>query len=335
MHTRTLSTVIAAVLVLSVPLHAISSPRYSDWSEPVNLGCEVNSSANDTGPALSNNGLSLYFGSTRTAGGFGASDLWVAQRASRDDPWGPPVNLGAVVNTSAGEASPVLSRDGHYLFFQSNRLTGFGLNDIWVSYREDVHDDFAWQAPVNLGPGVNSTMFEGGPAYFENRKGGVPRLFFQRGPSGAVGTDIYVSELQPDGTFGPAVLVPELSSPGLDNRPSVRSDGLELFLFSDRPGSLGQADLWVSTRQSVLDPWGIPTNVGSPVNTTEFSEVDPHISADRLTLLFTSSGRPDGCGGIDMYLTTRTKLKGHDDHDHDDDEGDDGERHDHGRRPGH
>jgi hypothetical protein len=232
------------------------------------------------------------------------------------------VNLGAVINSSAGDTGPSLSRDGHYLFFQSSRPGGFGLNDIWVSYREDVHEDFAWQAPVNLGPRVNSDQFEGGAAYFENKKGGVPQLYFQRGPSGAVGTDIYVSELQPDGTFGPAVLVPELSSLALDNRPSVRRDGLELFLFSNRDGTLGQGDLWVSTRESVFDPWGIPTNLGSPVNTAEFSEVEPHISADRLTLLFVSSGRPDGCGEIDLYMTTRTKLKGH--RDHKDDRDDDG-----------
>ena len=328
MDTRSLCTVIAVVLMLSTPLQAVAGPRFSDWSEPVNLGCVVNSSAEDRGPALSKNGLSLYFSSTRP-GGFGTSDLWVSQRASEDDPWGPPVNLGAVINTSSAETGPFLSRDGHYLFFQSNRPGGFGLQDIWVSYREDVHDDFAWQAPVNLGPGVNSGQFEGGASYFENRKGGVPQLYFNRGPSGAAGTDIYVSELQADGTFGPAVLVPELSSPGIDNRPSVRRDGLELFLFSNRTGTLGQADLWVSTRESVFDPWGTPTNLGLPVNTAEFSEVEPHISADGLTLLFVSSGRPDGCGesGIDLYMTTRTKLKDHhdrhDDRDDDDDDDDD------------
>ena len=274
----------------------------------MNLGCELNSAFNDRGPALSKGGLSLYFSSNRP-GGFGGGDIWVSQRTSEDDPWGPPVNLGVIVNSSAGEDGPFLSRDGHYLFFQSGRPGGFGLQDIWVSYREDIHDDFAWQPPVNLGPGVNSSQFEGGASYFENEEGGAPQLYFHRGPAGAVGTDIYVSELQPDGTFGPAELVPELSSPGIDNRPSVRFDGLELFLFSDRAGGLGQGDLWVSTRESVLDPWGIPTNLGSPVNTT-LSEIEPHISADRLTLLFTSSGRPDSCGGIDLYMTTRTKLHG-------------------------
>jgi hypothetical protein len=236
------------------------------------------------------------------------------------------VNLGAVVNSSSGESGPVLSRDEHYLFFQSNRPGGLGGGDLWVSYREHVHDDFAWQPPVNLGPGVNSPTFEGSGSYFENKRGQAPQLYFSRGPSGG-GTDIYVSELQPDGTFGPAVLVPELSSPGFDNRPSVRRDGLELFLFSNEPGGVNQGDLWVSTRASALDPWGIPTNLGSPVNTSEFSEIDPHISADGLTLLFTSSGRPDGCGGIDMYMTTRTKLEQHDgDHHHDRDDDDDDDR---------
>ena len=51
----------------------------------------------------------------------------------------------------------VMSRDGHWLFVHSNRPGSFVPgSDIWVSCREHVHDDFAWEPPVNLGPGVNA-----------------------------------------------------------------------------------------------------------------------------------------------------------------------------------
>jgi len=111
--------------------------------------------------------------------------------------------------------------------------------------------------------------------------------------------------------------VPEINSPVGDQRPSIRFDGLEIFFFSTRAGS---NDIWVATRRGVNDPWDPPerlTNVGTPVN-TPFAEFTPHISADRLTLYFGSSrlaldaqGNPvPGCGGFDLYMSTRTQLKG-------------------------
>src|SRR5207253_3072207 len=65
----------------------------STWSEPVNLGPIVNTSSDDSEPALSPDGLSLYFSSSRP-GGFGPNNIWVSQRASLNDPWGRPQNLG-------------------------------------------------------------------------------------------------------------------------------------------------------------------------------------------------------------------------------------------------
>jgi hypothetical protein len=303
--------------------------KYSDWSLPVNLGATlagtldctgVNSASDDQGPAISKNGLSLYFGSNRAAqGAQGAADLYVAQRPSPDATWGPAQNLGTVINSPLIENIPALSRDGHWIFFNSNRPGGFGDIDLWAAFRDHVHDDFAWRAPlVNLGAGVNSAGFEAGASYFENEDGGSPLLFFGRGTSQAnqATTDIWVSELQPDGTFGNAHPVPDpgFNSPQGDQRPSIRFDGLEIFFFSTREGSiknaagLNSADIWVATRNSVNDAWNTPANLGVVVN-TEFGEIHPYISADGLTLFFAST-RPGGCGGNDLYMSTRTQLKG-------------------------
>ena len=308
------TVLIAGTLVYS---SAAAQPKYSDWSTPVNLGCLINSAAADQGPALSKDGLSLYFASQRAdANAQGAADIYVAQRPSTRDPWGAPVNLNALepgrpaINTAAGENTPTFSRDGHYMFFISGRPGGFGDFDIWASYREHVHDDSAWTTPFNLGPGVNSSAFEGGPGYFENEEGGAPQLYFNRGASQAdqSNTQILVADLQTDGTFGNTREVTELNSPRTDSRPSIRHDGLELFLFSSRDGNL---DIYVATRETVDARWNTPVRLGPPINTA-FREINPHISADGLTLLF-SSDRPGACGGtgdLDIYMSTRTKLKG-------------------------
>jgi hypothetical protein len=296
---------IVIALMIAMRPHVTAAPEVSDWAAPMNLGCQINSSFGDQGPAISKDGLSLYFGSMRP--GFGASDLWVSQRASVHNPWGPPMNLGALINTAGVDNIPALSRDEHFLFFNSDRAGTSGGADIWVSYRPNVQDDFGWRPPVNLGAGVSSPAFELGASYFENDEAGAPLLFFGRGPTGPADTDIYVSELQTNGTFGEAMLAPELSSTQADQRPSVRFDGLEIFLGSDRIGSLGLSDLWVSTRETVVHGWDTPTNLSPTINTTSV-DAQPYIAADRLALFFMSN-RPGGCGGFDLYMTTRTKLR--------------------------
>jgi hypothetical protein len=283
-----------------------AEPGFSDWAVPVNLGPVVNSTSGDAAPALSRNELSLYFGSNRS-GGVGGADIWVSQRNSLEEPWGPPINLGPVINSDSNDGSPNLSRDGHWLFFQSIRPGGFGSFDIWVSYREHIHDDFDWQPPVNAGPIVNSPNFEMSPFFFDNDDVGVPQLFFARTPPSPFVNHIFVSNLLADGTFGTAVVIPELDSTASQRGISVRFDGHEVFFMSSRSGGSGGFDLWTATRKSVLDPWSAPTNLGPLVNSVA-GDFDPHIASDRATLYF-SSNRTGGVGGDDLYVTTRTRER--------------------------
>ena len=109
----------ALLITLAAPL-LLAAPRFSDWSPPVNLGPSINSDFNDAGPALSKDGLSLFFSSGRP-GGMGGNDIWVSQRASREDPWSEPVNLGPTVNTAFNEDVPSFSRDMHTMYFNSDR----------------------------------------------------------------------------------------------------------------------------------------------------------------------------------------------------------------------
>jgi hypothetical protein len=239
-------------------------------------------------------------------GGVGGNDVWVSQRASPEDPWGEPVNLGPPVNTAFNEGVTSFSRDGHSMYFNSRRPGGFGGADIWIAGRAHTHDDFAWEEPVNAGPAINGPSEDAGAGYLENEEAGTPLLYFASDrPGGAGRSDIYVSAQAADGSWEPAVLVPELSSTFSDQRPSVRFDGVELFLHSNRAGGSGLFDLWVSTRPTTLDAWSAPVNLGATVNSPHV-EQNAFISSDRKTLFFAST-RPGGSGNLDLYVTTREK----------------------------
>lgn len=291
------SEMVEPAVVVDAVTMSVSGAEWSEWSVPVNLGPTVNSPFADNLPDLSRDGLSLYFSSNRP-GGSGAGDHWVSRRASVDDAWGFPVNLGPTVNSSAGDLGPNVSPDGHYLFFTSNRAGGLGLNDIWVSWRADVHDDFAWEAPVNLGSPINGPEFDAGP---ELRR---PEFYFVRGPAGTA-FDIYVSAVKGNSFESPQPVV-ELNSSANDLRPTVRFDRREIFLSSNRPGGFGADDIWVSTRQSAAEPWTVPVNLG-PVINTPFDDTQPGLSEDG-TMLFFTSNRPGGSGLVDLYVSTRRRT---------------------------
>lgn len=273
----------------------------SEWSDPVNLGLLVNSSAVDANAALSPDELALYFVSTRP-GGLGAQDIWVSRRQCLACPWETPANLGAPINSAATDASPTLSEDGRRLFFFSGRG---GNLDIYLSHRISTSaEGDVWGDPVNLGPDVNTAAAEQGPYYV--REGGAPTavLYFNRA------ADIFRVPVSNDGApLGPAVLVSELSDPtGADQKVSVRVDGLELFLSSTRPGTFGGFDIWVFTRQSVNDPWSAPAHPDAPLNTPDIDS-QPSLSRDGRTLIFTST-RPGGSGVQDLWMSTR-RPSGH------------------------
>ncbi len=306
-NTRGVVLTLIVLVMLGLTYSPTAAQKYSEWSPPVNLGATLNSASWDFAPAISKNGLSLFFASDRP-GGFGGYDIWVSQRATLDDPWGAPVNLGPNINTASIDSTPNFSRDGHWMYFASNRPGGFGGNDIWVSWRAHTHDDFGWQPPVNLGSGVNSPTSEYTPHYFDNEEVGIPELYFMSNRPGGLGSsDIYVSARVTDGSFGPAVLVRELSSPQSDGGPSLRHDGREIFVESNRPGGVGGRDLWVSTRESTRDAWSTPVNV-TEVNSTG-EEARSAMSSDGMTLFF-ASYRPGVIGGLDLYMSVRTKHPG-------------------------
>ena len=169
------------------------------WGEPENLGPTINRSSYDEGQWISSDGLELYFHSDQP-GGFGSFDIWVSKRATKNDPWTEPINLGATVNSSARDAFPCLSADDRVLFFsgldyrQPYRSGGFGGSDIWMATRTTVLD--SWETPVNLGAIINSPSHEEDPRLSSD---GSTLYFFSNRPGGYGGTwgDIWQASIIP------------------------------------------------------------------------------------------------------------------------------------------
>ena len=110
-----------------------------------------------------------------------------------------------------------------------------------------------------------------------------------------------------DFAFGnPTSLGPAINSPAIDAHPSVSTDGLSLYFYSDRSGGHGGRDIWIARRTTTNDDWSILENPGAPINTVH-RDSGPGISSDGLTLFF-DSDRPGGEGGPDLWVTTRQTV---------------------------
>jgi Tol biopolymer transport system component len=274
------------------------------WGAPSNLGA-VNSPSLDGCPIESPDGLSLYFASDRP-GGLGGIDIWLAQRPSPSAPWGPAVNAGSPVNSSADDFCPTPTEDG-YLYFVSSRAGGCGAADI---YRARFGAAGAWASYETLGCQVNSRGAEFSPSIV--REAGETYLYFSSARPGgfapedgdaAPDHDIYKARMVQDGSFALPELVPGVNSAADDARPNVRLDGLELVFDSTRPGGLGGPDIWVSSRSSASGAWSAPVNPGAPINSAA-GESRPSLSRDGSRLYFGST-RPGGHGNSDIMVAQR------------------------------
>lgn len=225
------------------------STTNESWTTVENVRPPVNTSYEDSGPSISDDGLTLFFDSDRP-GGSGESDIWVTTRITKSDPWGTPVNLGSTVNASSYDAYPSISADGLTLFIQSNRPGGYGRHDIWMTTRQTKDDP--WTTPVNLGSTVNSTAIEGDPSVSPD---GSALLFTSLRPGGYGISDMYLVRWTTiQDSWGPPMnLGPFVNSPSIEAGPSISTDGLTFFFESERPGGKGSGDLWQASIEAVVD----------------------------------------------------------------------------------
>jgi len=240
------------LLVLSMALSIAVRQANADYvvGTATNLGPAVNSSARDEEPGISSDGLSIYFCSLRS-GGYGGYDMWVTTRATAQDDWGSPVNLGLPVNSSADDFSEDISADGLELYFGSNRSGSSGY-DIWVAKRATMQDK--WTTPVNLGTPVNSSSAE---LCSDVSPDGLSLILVSARAGGYGGSlgDLWLTKRSPTNSpWGqPVNLGPIVNSSSSENGPCLSAGGSMLYYSCDRAGGSGLMDMWQAPIVPVVD----------------------------------------------------------------------------------
>ncbi len=148
-------------------LYISTKNEKEEWSKPINLGPEINTSHWESHPSFSQYEDTLYFASDRI-GGFGLSDIWFTVRL-KGDKWSKPQNMGPVINTRGNEYSPFIHKTTNVFYFSSDGQTfNFGdLENKKYNRTIDIYrtwkDNNNWVEPKNIGPLVNG---EGSEFYF-------------------------------------------------------------------------------------------------------------------------------------------------------------------------
>jgi hypothetical protein len=276
-------------------------PAQADFvfGEPVNLGPPVNSAYVDLGGLLSPDGRELYFTSDRP-GGYGGGDIYVTRRASPQDPWGPPANLGPQINSADSDGPGSLSTDGLTLY------VGLGW-DLCTTTR--ATKDAPWGPRVRLGPVVvpSTSYLNAAPLVTAD---GLELFFCSRRPGGYGGIDVWVSTRATSAASWetPVNLGSTINGPASDVDAWVSPDGLMLLLCSDRPGGFGGLDMWITTRASRGSAWGAPRNLGPSINTI-YTDWITAVSPDGWCYIEDFLGpRPGGLGGYDVWQASITPV---------------------------
>lgn len=167
----------------------VSTYSNGRWSKLVKLNENINTKYWESHASLSKDGKTLYFTSNRR-GGYGGLDIYVSHRTKKYD-WGPPTNLGPVINSAYNEDSPFISEDNKTLYFSSYGHDNMGGYDIF--YSNWINGQ--WTTPVNMGYPINTTDDD---LFFMPVKNGIYAYYSKYSGKGYGLKDIYRLEIFSD-----------------------------------------------------------------------------------------------------------------------------------------
>ena len=197
-------------------------------------------------------------------------------------------NLGNIINKSNSEFNPVVSDNEDMLVF--SRSEAF-YDAILYSTRTNGQ----WSVPLNMNEllKVDKDLF---PTSLS--KDGKDLYLYSSADYDGI---IYTSRFE-NGNWSPLVKLNEnINTKYWESHATISHDNKKLYFTSNRKGTLGGLDIYVSKRDSTGD-WGPAVNLG-PVINTPYNEESPFLSQDDKTLFFSSRGHFN-MGGYDIFYST-------------------------------
>jgi hypothetical protein len=306
----------------------------SIWNQPVNLGPPINTEYNERDPFVGIDQSSIIFVSDRP-GGVGGYDVFESSFDLLTKEWSEPIGLGEEINSPWNERNPCTDNGEWLLWFSSDRPSGYGDYDIWVS-EWDLSS--GWMSAFNLEEPYNTQWLEM-VSCIDDRSS---ILYFATSRPWTRQLDIWTMYLDVDTGFPTAIDSTTLSNINSEYNeidPCVDPFGNVFYFSSNRPGGVGGFDLfqgiiaipWVSvcSNVSVSGHSGATFRVGysivnngiiaaeymSEVTDNEGWTIDPNvfnislISGERLEFLV-SVAAPSGTtiGEIDTVVLTATAM---------------------------
>jgi tetratricopeptide (TPR) repeat protein/flagellar motor protein MotB len=270
---------------------ALDSIQFLNIASVQNLGSNINTKGDEYFPFLSNDENTIFYTSRKNEEA--DENLFLSSRPKGEWRIGEAQSR---FNTDENEGMISLVRDGRRLFFTAcQRPAVLGQCDIW----EAAFDGHNIENPQPVTGYANSGKWDsqasvscdGNTLYFaSNRDGGLG------------GTDIWVSQRQPDGRWAEPVNPGEnINTSGDEEAPFITNDGKVLYFSSTGHLGLGEQDLFMS-RLDDKGGWSSAVNLGMPVNSAA-RELGFFLSADGKTGYF-ASNRSGGQGGMDIYKFT-------------------------------
>jgi outer membrane protein OmpA-like peptidoglycan-associated protein len=160
------------------------------WSEPENLGKNINTEFWESSPSLSPDNRVLFFSSNRP-GGYGGKDLYISYRGS-DGKWSAAQNLGPDINTAGDELAPFIHPDNQTVYYTSDGLTGYGGSDLYLLRKNAAGE---WGKPENLGYPINTIENEGSLAVSAD---GLKAYYASDRSDSRGDLDLYQFDMRPD-----------------------------------------------------------------------------------------------------------------------------------------
>jgi outer membrane protein OmpA-like peptidoglycan-associated protein len=238
------------------------------------------------------------------------------------------INPGKPLNHSGLDYAPAIRPDGKTLYYVSNRAgskqnaSGGFSHDFWSIVKRDRLDTVFFE-PANMDTiaraadnGLNTARNEGVPSISANGRAMFftgcdrPDVLRRKKPVNGVkieddACDIYIVEQNENGEWGiPRNLGAAVNSESWDGHPSISPDGSRLYFASDRPGGLGDVDIWYSDYDANRNRWLPAKNAGNVIN-TPFRDWSPFIAANNRELFFASEAHQPNYGGTDFYVAVR------------------------------